>query len=601
MPTRTHINTPLYHFDDVAVDRETFRIHKGDQTRTLTPRAFDLLVYLIEHRNRVVQKQELFEEIWKEAFVTDNALTRAIKDIRRVIGDDADAPRYIETVPKRGYRFIAEIETPQETKLEALKTKTGLIDVANVGIQAVHSVAVLPFANLNADPEQDYFVQGMTDLLITDLSKIGSLKVISRTSVMGYKGVRKPLPEIAQELNVDAVAEGSVLRVGERVRITVQLIEAATDRHLWAESYERDLHDVLTLQSELALSIAREIHVTLTPEEKLRLASARAVNPEEHVAYLKGHYFLNKYSSDGALKATDYFQLAIEKDPNYAAAYAGLADAYGMLAFWGFTSPREVIPKVRAAVLKALEMDDTLGEAHSVLARLMFYCDWDWVAAEREFKRAIKLNANDTDARLAYSFELAVMGRLDEGMEQIRRAWELDPLSLVANCVVGWHFYASRRYEEAIAQWQKTVEMEPNFFISHRDLWRVFWLKRRYEAALDECRKAFTLLGHREVVKAIEDGYAESGYKGAMRQAAETLVAHSNERYVPPSDIALFCVHANERDEAIDWLEKAYEGHDLKLYTVGVEPDWESLHPDARFQALLQRLKLPVVVTNYSK
>ncbi|HSB07909.1 MAG TPA: winged helix-turn-helix domain-containing protein [Blastocatellia bacterium] len=363
MSPREQHRSITYYFDDVAVDCDNFRVLKRGEAKAVEPRAFDVLIYLIEHRGRVVEKQELFDQVWKETFVTDGALTRIIKEIRQFIGDDAGSPRYLETLPKRGYRFIAFVEEVPSAAGEAPEQGA---------VESIDSLAVLPFANLNADPEQDYFVEGITDLLITDLGKIGALKVISRTSVMQYKQARKPLPEIAEELRVKAVVEGSVLRVGERVRITVQLIEAATDRHLWAESYERDLRDVLALQSEVAQAIAREIQVALTPEEKVRLASVHPVNPEAHLAYLKGHYFLEKYSPDSIMKAIDCFQLAIEKDPNYAAAYAGLAYVYGVFVMAGFAPPRETIPKARAAVLKAVEMDDTLADAHSSWAESSF-------------------------------------------------------------------------------------------------------------------------------------------------------------------------------------------------------------------------------------
>lgn len=314
----------IYCFDDVVIERDNFRVLKRDQARTLEPRAFDLLIYLVEHRGRVVEKGELFDQVWKQSFVTDSALTQEIRQIRRAIGDDADAPQYIETIPKRGYRFIAEVH------------EAGTQTVVTGQSQVFDSLVVLPFANLNADPEQDYFVEGITDLLTTRLGKLRTLKVISRTSAMQYKDTRKLLPQIARELKVKAVVEGAVLRVGERMRITVQLIEAATDRHVWAESYERDLRDILSLQNEVAYTVAGRIRVSLTPEEQARLTPVRPVNPEAYEAYLKGRYFYNKWSPGCCWKAIEYFQAAIDKDPNYAAAWAGLADTYGQIGAWAW-------------------------------------------------------------------------------------------------------------------------------------------------------------------------------------------------------------------------------------------------------------------------
>lgn len=376
-------NPPTYFFDDVVVESSNFRVLKRDQVRTLEPRAFDLLIYLIEHPGRVVEKQELFEQVWKQSLVTDSALTQEIKQIRRALGDDAGAPRYIETVPKRGYRFIAEVN----------KAASRAEDAATDHFQIFDSLAVLPFANLNADPEMDYFVEGITDLLITDLGKIKSLKIISRTSAMQCKGTLKPLPQIAEELKVRAVIEGAVMRVGERVRITVQLIEAATDQHVWAECYERDLSDILSLQSELAKTVAEKIRVRLTPEEKARLDWRPQIHPEAYEAYLKGKYFLLKFIPGGPQKAIQHFQFALEKEPDYAAAYAALADAYGHLGFLGAVHPNEVVPKIKTAAMKALEMDDTLSEAHTVLGKHKFYYDLDRLAADWRQEVSLALRA----------------------------------------------------------------------------------------------------------------------------------------------------------------------------------------------------------------
>jgi TolB-like protein len=571
-----------YYFDDVVVERDNFRVLKRDRAKMLEPRAFDLLVYLIEHHGRVVEKQELFEQVWKQSLVTDSALTQEIKQIRHAIGDDAGAPRYIETVPKRGYRFIAKINGATSRIKEA----------AAEHLQVFDSLVVLPFANLNADPELDYFVEGITDLLITDLGKIRALKVISRTSAMQYKGAPKPLPRIAEELKVKAVVEGAVMRVGERVRVTVQLIEAATDQHLWAECYERDLRDILSLQNELAQTVAEKIHVKLTPEEKTRLGSAQRVHPEAYEAYLKGNYFLLKFIPGGPQKAIEYFQLAIEKEPSHGAAYAGLADAYGHLGFWGIVSPRKIIPEVRTAALKALEIDDTLSEAHTVLGKLKFYYELDRLAAEREFKRAIELNPNDIEASTIYALCLATMGRLDEALTEIKRAHELDPVSIPVSAIVGWHLYALGQYEGAIEQWRKTLDMEPNFALSHWFLWRVYRLKGLFEEALSEF-SYLSLLYNREVIGAAKEGYAKSGYRGAMHRAAEKMAEQAKDRYVPPTHIAMLYIHADEKDRALEWLERAYEEHDPKLISVGVEPDWDNLRPSPRFQKLLRRFSLP--------
>jgi TolB-like protein len=579
-------NSSTYSFDDVVVEIDNFRILKGDQAKTLEPRAFDLLIYLIEHRGRVIEKRELFEQVWKRSFVTDSALTQEIKQIRQAIGDNAVAPRYIETIPKRGYRFIAEVNEATSRLEEGAAERFEVFD----------SLAVLPFANLNTYPEMDYFVDGITDLLITDLGKIKALKVISRTSAMQYKEVRKPLPQIAGELKVKAVVEGAVLRVGDRVRITIQLIEAATDQHVWAECYERDLRDILSLQNELSETIAGKIHVKLTPEEKARLASHPQVQPEAYEAYLKGNYFLLKFIPGGPQKAIEYFQFAIEKEPNYGAAYAGLADAYGHLGFWGLVPPNEIIPPLKTAALKALEIDDTSCEAHTVMGKLKFYYELDRLAAEKEFKRAVELNPNDIQASTIYALCLATMGRLDEAMAEIRRTHDLDPLSIPVSAIVGFHLYVLGRWEEGIEEWLKTLEMEPAFLLSHWFLWRVYRLKGMFEEALSEFSN-LSFMYNREVISAAKEDYAKSGYRSAMRRAAEKMAEQSKERYVQPTHIAMLYAHADENDHALEWLERAYEEHDPKLIGIGIEPDWESLRPSTRFQKLLQRFGLPEIVS----
>ncbi len=455
----------------------------------------------------------------------------------------------------------------------------------------IRSLVVLPLANLSPDPEQEYFSDGMTEALITDLAKIGALKVISRTTAMHYKRTEKPLPEIARELAVDGVVEGSVLRAGERVRITAQLIRAATDEHLWAESYERDLQDILSLQSEVAQAIAREIKMKLTPGEQERLASTCPVDPKAHEAYLKGLYYFNKYSPDAFEKAALFYQVALEKDPNYALAYAGLANAHGGPGYWGFISPRKTLPKAMAAAQKAAEMG--VAEAQGAFGAMKAWGDWEWSAAEKELERAVELYPSDTNARLNYALLLGSMGRLRQGMVEAKRALELDPLNLASHSVVGWHFYASHQYEEAIEQYKNGLDIDPNFFILHWYLWRALKQAARSEEAMAECKTMLSLRGNREVVEPMERGYAASGYRGGMLEAAKTLAAQFEQSYFPPSDIALLFNHADEKEEALHWLGRGCEERDPRLHTIGVDPDWDNLRADTRFLGLLRRMNFP--------
>jgi len=462
------------------------------------------------------------------------------------------------------------------------------------GPPRIQSLAVLPLENLSGDPEQEYFADGMTEAVITDLSKISALKVISRTSVMQYKGVKKPLPEIARELHVDAVVEGSVLRAGDRVRITAQLIHAPTDTHLWAESYERDLRDVLALQSEVARAIATEIQVKLTPQEQTRLASARPVNPEAHEAYLLGRFYWNTRTQEGLEKALAYFQQALEKDPHYAPVYAGIADYYSILPFYSRSSPKEVFPKAKAAALKALEIDNTLAEAHAALAYTMAYYDWDWAGAEREFKRAIELNPNSNTVHQAYSRLLSVTGRLDEAMAEMRRAQELDPLSLLPTGNLAMLAYFGGRYDRAIAQLQKTLEMDPKFPVAHWGIGLAYEQKGQYERAIAAFEKAKAIAPDSLNTKAsLGHAYALQGKRREAEKIIAELKDQSKQKYVSSYQVAVIYAGLGERDRALEWLEKAYEERSTLLAYFEMDPRLDPLRGEPRFQALLRRMNFP--------
>ncbi len=460
----------------------------------------------------------------------------------------------------------------------------------------VHSIAVLPLANLSGDPEQEYFVQGMTEALITDLAKIGSLRVISRTSVMRYNQTDKPLPQIARELNVDTVVEGSVLRSGERVRITAQLIDAAKDQHLWAESYERDLRDVLTLQSEVAGAIAREIKVKLTPQEQARLASPRSVDPEAYQAYLRGRYYWNKRSEDGFRKGLEYFQQAIAKDPTYALAYAGLADCYALLGAVGYAGAetKEVMAKAKAAARKALEIDDTVAEAHASLAFITFRFDWNWPEAEREFRRAIELNPNYPTAHQWYAMDLGIMGRTEEALAEIRRAQELDPLSLTINAGVARLLKSAGQQDKAIEQIRKTLEMDPNFIQAYFDLGLIYTESGMYQQAIAEFEKGGTLSGGNPQIKSgLGLAYGLSGRRADALRILDQLNEQSERGYVSPFSIAVVYAGLGEKDRTLAWLEKAYEVRANEMVYIKTELIFDNLRSDPRFQDLLRRIGIP--------
>lgn len=506
--------------------------------------------------------------------------------------------RCIDKDPGKRFQHAKEVRAaleavPSGGTTEQLLPRRAPSRKRTVSRKRIRALAVLPLANLSRDPEQEYFADGMTEALIADLAKIRALRVISRTSVMRYKATDKSLPEIAEELSVDAVVEGSVLRVGQQVRITAQLIHAASDTHLWAESYERDLQDVLLLQSEVARTIAGEIQVAVTPEEKKRLASARPVNPEAHEAYLKGRFHWYKLTREGLDTAMEYFQLALEKDPNYAPAYSGIANVWASRGEIGVLPPEEASPKAKAAALKAAELDNTLAEVHVALASVKTAYEWDWAGAEKEFQRALQLDPNAAEAVFFYADLLLYMGCSKEWSREVQRAMALDPLNLILQCFYGWHLVYLQRYDEAVVQLRKALQQEPNYAATHLGLWGAFWRTQRYAEALAEAQKYHTLSGYGDVTQALTRGYADSDYREAMKLAAETLAARAAQTHVPALRVARLYAHAEDKERALDWLEKAYEAREGPLCRLGVVWDWDNLRDDPRFKDLLRRMNLP--------
>lgn len=471
--------------------------------------------------------------------------------------------------------------------------------LGRTGAGEIRSLAVLPLENLSGDPEQEYFVDGMTEALITELGKISALRVISRQSVMQYKGTDKSVPEIARELNVAALVEGSVLRDGDRVRVAAQLVGAVPERHLWADSFERDWTNVLALQREVARAIASQIRITLTPEEEARLARARPVNPEAYEAYLKGRYHLNTESEEGFQKAREYLRQAIDIDPTYAPAYASLADGYNRLAIYGYHPPKEAYPIAKAALVKALELDDALPEAHTLLGVVKFRFDWDWRGAERELKRALQLDPNNWRAHLGYGAYLLARGRLEEGLVEMKRHRELDPLATTTNLNLAWALRYNRRYDEAIAQVRKTLELAPDSAYAYVSLGENYALKKRYTEAIAACEKALELLPEDQFVLS-QCGWvlAVAGRTREALSALEKFRRRSASSYVDAFRVAYLAAalypDPGQSHHALEWLERAYEERSANLSFLKTDPMFpDRLRDDPRFQALLRRMNFP--------
>ncbi len=626
----------FFEFGPFRMDTAERLLLRDGQPVPLTPKAFETLLVLVRNSGHMLGKEELMKTVWPETFVEEGNLTQNIFLLRKALGEDPDGRRYIETIPRLGYRFVAPVKQwteqeagrtapePSPSPVAAAEQETAGLPrprrvsrflaalVLSVALAAVltylwtsskskeaasttgvKSLAVLPLENLSRDPEQEYFADGMTDALITHLAKIGALRVISRTSVMGYKGTRKLLPQIARELNVDAVVEGSVQRSGERVRITAQLVHARTDQHLWAESYEGDLRDVLALQSEVARAVARQISVRLTPQEQAGLAGGRPIDPQAYEAYLKGRYFWAKNDEAGRKKSIELFQQAIEKEPHYALAYSGLSDSYRMLGFGAAEDPGDFVPKAKAAAMKALELDDTLAEAHASLAAFRYRYDWDWVNSEIEFKRALGLNPSYAEGHREYAVFLRTAGKFDEAIAEARRARELDPLALNVNLGVATAFLIARRYDQAMEQCQKTLEMEPNYAQAHFELGLAHQQKARFAEALGELEKAVSLSGRNpHYLAALGHAYGVSGKTERAQKILDELEKRSRQHYVSPYNMALTHIGLGNKEQALAWLEKAYEKRSFYLITINSWPWFDSLRSHPQFQDLVRRIGL---------
>ncbi len=461
------------------------------------------------------------------------------------------------------------------------------------GGPAIERLAVLPFTNLMNDSEREYLVQGMHSALINELGQAGVTVIGGVQSMMRYQNTQMTVREIATELDVDAVIDGSVFRMGDSVRIDARLVDGETEAQLWSQSYDTDVRNVLTLYRDVTRAIANEIQLALTPQVEARLADARPVNPEAYEAYLKGQVHRGKFSSADLETAMQYFELALEKDPDYAPAYVGIAGVWGSRLQFGIVSRDEGRPRQKAAVLKAIELDSLLPEAHRTLASFRVWSEWDWDGGEAAFRRAIELKPNYPGAHAVYSHLLMILGRPDEAMEQIERALELDPFNDFFQAFYGMDLLFARRYDEANAQFQNALKTAPNNPMLHTGLQDAFHTQGRYDEALANRKAVFAADGERELEETLERSFAESGYREAMRRVAETRAAGSGRTSVPPLGLAALFAHAGERERVLEWLEKAYEEHDPNLPYIGVIPLFDIVRDDPRFQDLLRRMNLP--------
>ena len=610
------------------IDLASYQLSVNGRRVRLERQPLELLIFLVQRKGQLVTREEIVEKLWgNDVFVdVDASINAAIRKIRSALRDAPANPKYIETVVGKGYRFTGNIElialpssaavvsgriprpaiAPRKPwSLSRIAIVPGMLvlllattawvvfhwrqeHVSNAPV--IRSIVVLPLTNFSGDPSQNYFADGMTDEITTDLAKVSSLKVISRTSAMRYQATSKPLREIARELQVDAIVEGSVVRAGDKVRVTAQLIDAINDRHIWAETYERDLGDVLSVQNTVALEIARQVRARLTPSDQQRLGRSTPVNPDAYDAYLRGRYAQTTQSAESLKAGLVAFQQAIALDPTFAPAYAGLADAYSLLANYWALSPGEAFPQAEAAARKALELDPSSPEAHTALAYPLHHYTWQWAAAEQEYRTAIALSPSYATAHLRYAEYLSSVGRHEESIAEMHRAMELDPLSLVYAGNLGRFLYQARRYDEAMEVLRKTLEVDPGRVYSRLHLAMCYEQKEMYVEAAEQLKQVRKSRGNRPT-------FIEAHLLARMGHRAEALGLTKQFRQgTADSDwfwLAGVYAALNEKDQAFACLQKAYEKHDFFLVFLKVHPYMDPLRTDPRYAELAHRMGLP--------
>jgi TolB-like protein/DNA-binding winged helix-turn-helix (wHTH) protein/Tfp pilus assembly protein PilF len=654
------------------LDLRPRRLRRGTHVLKLERIPFEILLLLLEHRDEIVPRDQIVSRVWGQGVFldTDNSIRGAVRKLRQVLKDDAEAPRFIQTVTGQGYRFIASVITPEEASAasepEASVVPTSDRDFVSeldgwlqarrlhlaeqdqdrtaekvmhpgtahgqgnrkayrwpfVGAMALLSVAcllsflavwswrraaslptrshgkivlaVLPFENLSRDPDQEFFSEGLTEEMIAQVGKLNrdQLNVVARSSVAKYKGSNLAAKQIGKELNADYLVQGSVRRWSDRVRITVQLIQAHDQTDLWTESYDRELKDVLAVQDSVVQSIASQIHIALTEEQKTRLANPRQTRPEAYEAYLKGRYYWNKRTGEGMQKADGYFQQAIDSDPAYVLAYSGLADCNSGLAWHGFKSPDEALPKAYAAARKAIEIDPQSAEAHASLGIVLSHL-WDWAGAEAEFRRALELNPQYANAHHWRGDYLSIRRRHEEALAEASRALQLDPLNLMIGTWVGLRYYQARNYSRAIEQGRNSVELDSNFAAAHLVLGEGYVQAGLHSEGVSELKRAASLSGGSPLYTAqVGVALAAAGRKREALRIAHELETISRKRYVSPYGLAQIYAALNSNEDTFKWLQAAYGDRAVWMGYLAVDPIFDRYRSDHRFQELVRRIGL---------
>ena len=635
MPLSANDGMDLYEFGPFRLDLKQRLLLRDDKPIPLQPKAFETLLVLVRNSEKVVLKDELLNAVWTDTFVEESNLTQNIFVLRKALGEE-DGRRYIVTVPGRGYRFAEKVLTiPEQEKpapgstLIAHVAPNGaggaalplresrfrwlvglaLMVLAFVGFltwRHFHPknppapgkvmLAVLPFQNLTGDPEQEYFADGLTEEMIMQLGRLRpeQLGVIARTSVMGYKHSDKRLDQIGRELSVQYVLEGSFRRAGDHLRITAQLIQVKDQTHLWSQDYDRRPEDVVTVQDDVAVDVAREIKIRLTPRQQTDLARARPLDPDAYEAYLKGRYFWNKRTEEGFKKAVDYFNQAIAKDPTYAEAYAGLADTYVLLGGYGFMQQEDAMPKAKAAAQKALGINDQLAEAYTSLGVIAEMYEWNWPEAEKNFKRAIELDPNYSVAHEFYGDGyLSLIGKNEEGIEEIRKAHELDPLSPIIATDLAKRLSLEKKYAEAVTEFKNILDVDPDFVQAQYYLAETYEQMGLYPEAISELKKIKSWEDLPLTLEELGYIYARQGKRHEALQMIAELQRRSTHHYTDSASAARIYIALGDKDSAFVWLQKGYDEHSPHMILIDADSAYDPLRSDPRFQNLVRRIGLP--------
>jgi TolB-like protein/DNA-binding winged helix-turn-helix (wHTH) protein len=608
------IQHPVYRFDDFVVDPEVWRLTRGGHEIHLKPVVLKLLIYLIANRGRLVTRDELMDTVWGDTVISESALTKAVARLRKALGDDSATHRYLETVRSQGYRFIADVEeverskqadTPHEKARAATVRRRMIVSAAAIVAillvavswirgppqsEIVGSLAVLPLGNLTGDPKKEYYADGLQDLLITELSRLPGLRVTSRQSTKRYRDSSLPTADIAAQLGVDALVEGSLLSKGSEIEVTVQLIDGRSDEHLWAERYARASPDIFSLISDMANAIGAEIGAG-TASPLLEMSSydrIGKIDPRAVDAYALGTTYLDQFTRESIRSSIDHFENAVSIEPDFALAWSGLARAHNMQALVNFAPPRESIEIARAAALKAIEADEQFFSGHSALGWAHMWTRNIDSACE-SFEKALRLNPSAPDAIHGDADCLMFEGRTDESIARLRELLVVSPFSAMQNFPLPIHLYMERRFDEAIAA-AKAMQVRTPQFPMHWFLARVYWQQGRFDEALAEERLQFEWFGRPGMLAALEEGLETAGPTGAMRAKAEAMVARANQTYVDPFDIGETFARAGMVDEALLWLDKALENGTFETIYIAYWPHLDVLRDDPRFQDLMERV-----------